>query len=291
MPASADLPPASVALPEPAAALRGFERASATYDTACAAHDHAREVLLNRLSWFDLDPQLVIDAGCGTGRAMATLRRRFPDARLLGVDRNAAMLAAATRRAAATAWLRADVQSLPLPDASVDLLFANLALPWCDPLAALREFARVLTPDGLLLLSTTGPKTLAQVRRAWRVVDDGVHVHAGLDLQTVGDLLAGCGFREPVLDADCVTLQYSGSAALHTELRNVGAANAAGGRRRTLTGRRRFEAYEQALNAAAGERGLEISVELVFAQAWGVPGGTAQRDTPPEFMGIPLRRA
>ncbi|HMB73484.1 MAG TPA: methyltransferase domain-containing protein, partial [Gammaproteobacteria bacterium] len=267
-----------------------FERASGSFDAACAAHDHAREILLNRLEWFDLQPDVIVDAGCGTGRGIAALRRRYPAARILGIDRSAAMLTAAAGRAAGAACLCADVQQLPLPDDSVDLLFANLVLPWCDPLAGLSEFARVLAPDGLLLGSTTGPKTLEQVRHAWRSVDDDVHVHAGVDLQTLGDLLARCGFREPVIDTDRVTLRYSGSAALHAELRSVGALNAAGGRRRSLTGRQRFRAYEHALGSVADASGLDISVEFVFAQAWGGRGRSGEPDAPPSFRGIPLRR-
>ena len=267
--------------------MRRFERAGPTFDSACAAHDHARAILLQRLAWFDLDPGVIVDAGCGTGRAAAALHRHFPAARVLGVDRSNAMLGQAVRRSPVTAHLRADVQSLPLPGASVDLLFANLVLPWCDPQTALREFARVLAPGGLLLLATTGPRTLEQLRRAWRSVDDDVHVHAGLDLQTLGDLVSGCGFREPVLDVDCVTLSYSGTAALHAELRRVGAGNAAGGRRRSLTGRQRFAAYERALQAGAGADTLDVSVEFAFAQAFGAAQDTRE---PPTFRGIPLRR-
>jgi len=284
------LQPATVALPERLVAQRRFDKASRTFDAACAVHDHARAVLLNRLDWFDLDPRFVLDAGCATGRAATALRQRYPRARIVGIDRSSHMIAVARSTGAADIWLRGDVETLPCASHSIDLVFANLTLPWCDPQRLLGECARVLTPRGMLLLATTGPGTLQELRRAWRVVDDCVHVHASADLQTLGDLVVQSGLREPVLDRDSVGLRYSAIGRLHEELRAVGATCAAGGRRRTLTGKARFAAYAAQLGGICGSAGaIEVSVELLFVQAWGAqerrPGG----DAPSSFRGIPVR--
>jgi len=284
------LQPASVALPEHRAAQRHFDKASRTFDAACAVHDHARAILLNRLDWFDLDPRFVLDAGCATGRAVTALRQRYPQARIIGLDRSSHMIAAARSIGDADLWLRGDIETLPCAGRSIDLVLANLALPWCDPQRLLAECARVLTPRGMLLLATTGPGTLEEVRRAWRAVDDRVHVHASADLQTLGDLVAQSGLREPVLDRDSVRLRYSAIERLHEELRAVGATCAAGGRRRTLTGRARFAAYAAQLSRICGGAGtIEVSVELHFVQAWGVPERAPGGDAPSSFRGIPVR--
>ena len=48
----------------------------------------------------------------------------------------------------------ADAQALPIADASIDLVYSNLCLQWCeDPGLALDEFRRVLRPGGMLLFS------------------------------------------------------------------------------------------------------------------------------------------
>jgi malonyl-CoA O-methyltransferase len=249
----------------------------------------ARAVLLNRLDWFDLKPQTVLDVGCGSGRALEALHRHYPRARLLGIDRSLNMLEVARRRNEQARFLQCDAAALPFGDQSVDLIFANLTLPWADPQRLLSEFARLLTPQGLLLLSTTGPGTLEQVRRAWRQVDDAVHVHASLDLQSLGDLVVRTGLREPVLDGDRVTLRYSGVKRLHEELRAVGAANAAGGRRRTLTGKARFAAYTRALRDASSDA-VDVTLEFCFVQAWGPSGSAAADAQTASFRGIPVRQ-
>src|SRR5688572_33396097 len=60
-----------------------------------------------------------------------------------------------------------DLTHLPLAAEAIDFAWCNMALHWLsDPLPALREFARVLVPEGLLMFSTLGPDTLKELRAA-----------------------------------------------------------------------------------------------------------------------------
>ena len=64
---------------------------------------------------------------------------------------------------------------LPLPDASVDLVWSNLALHWHpQPDRVFAEWRRVLRVEGLLMFSNFGPDTLRELRRygEWRELDD-----------------------------------------------------------------------------------------------------------------------
>ncbi|MFE6906109.1 class I SAM-dependent methyltransferase [Streptomyces erythrochromogenes] len=98
----------------------------------------------------------VLDAGCGTGRALGALRAAVgPAGTVLGVDLTPQMLAAARRagRAAEGALLLADVARLPLRDGALDAVFAaGLIAHLPDPAANLRELARVVRPGGRLAL-------------------------------------------------------------------------------------------------------------------------------------------
>lgn len=99
---------------------------------------------------------LALDLGCGTGRAMPALRAQVgPSGRVLGIDLTPAMLTAAARhgRTRHGQLLAADCTRLPLPRAAVRGVFsAGLLNHLPDPRAALREWARVTAPDGVLLL-------------------------------------------------------------------------------------------------------------------------------------------
>jgi malonyl-CoA O-methyltransferase len=269
-----------VGLPERAAAGQRFERAAATFDGADAVHAEARKRLIERLGWFKLAPQWVLDVGTATGRASLELAQGFPDARVLGVDLSSAMIHRAQRRCAglpAMTPIRADAERLPLAAATVDLVFANMVLPWCAPEALFGEAARVLRDGGLLLFATVGPDTLQEVRRAWSEVDDSIHVHGFIDMHDLGDLAARAGLAEPVMDVDRLQVTYRDVGSLVADLRACGAVNVAFGRRASLTGPGRWRAFHDRLMAFRMGGRLAITVELVFGQAWGAGSGSSMR--------------
>ena len=102
-------------------------------------------------------PRRVLDLGCGTGRLLEDLRRRLPEAELVGVDPSEGMLAVARRRLAGEPGVRLEVATaarLPLPDASVDVVTTTMSFHhWEAQDASLREVARVLAPGGRLLIA------------------------------------------------------------------------------------------------------------------------------------------
>lgn len=103
----------------------------------------------------------VLDMGCGSGHYLATVLDRAPTARGLGVDTSARSLRFAARAHERAAAVRGDVFSaFPLADSSVDVLLDVFA-----PRNA-TEFARVLRPDGALLVARPSPDHLAELREA-----------------------------------------------------------------------------------------------------------------------------
>jgi len=102
-------------------------------------------------------PRRLLDLGCGTGRLLEDLRRRLPEAELVGVDPSEGMLAVARQRLAGEPGVRLEVATaarLPLPDASVDVVTTTMSFHhWEAQDASLREVARVLAPGGRLLIA------------------------------------------------------------------------------------------------------------------------------------------
>ncbi len=77
----------------------------------------------------DLEPREVWDLGCGTGEHAALLARRWPHARVRGLDSSREMLAKARVRPEPVEWVDGDVASWR-PDAPASLVFSNSALHW-----------------------------------------------------------------------------------------------------------------------------------------------------------------
>ena len=273
------------ALPEKRAVRRAFDRAT-SFDSACFIHDEARARLAARLELVRRTPAVAVDLGCATGRGAGALAARYPAAQVLAIDSSLRMLQAPAAQPPAGSRVLGDAQALPLRAASVDLLLANLVLPWCRPDRLFAEAARVLTDGGALMFATLGPDSLQEVRSAFGAVDDLIHVHAAFDMHDLGDFALAAGLTEPVLDVDRIEVTYADVAGLVRDLRAVGGINVAGGRRRTLTGRRRWGRFVEGLPRNEAGR-LTVTVELVLGQAFGRGAGRNPRPAAGEVR-VPL---
>ena len=266
---------------DPRQARRAFERAARAGADAAVLQAEVERRMLERLDFVRLEPRRILDAGCGTGRGLGLLRRRYPRADLLGVDfaRDAVRAAkpgeSLIRRArrvlggAARLHLCADFSRLPLRAGCVDMVWSNLALAWAaEPIATFRELHRVLASGGLLMLSSYGPDTLKQLRDAFGAGSPRRHVHSFTDMHDVGDMLVASGFAEPVMDMERITLTYPDVPALARDLKASGQTCAAVDRPRGLMGRaawrRMVETYEREREGGS----LPATVEVVYGHAW-----------------------
>ena len=102
----------------------------------------------------------ILDVGCGTGLLAARVRREMEGVCVVGCDFSRGMLGHAVRRRNAAALVQATALRLPFRDASFDAIVSTEAFHWFpDQGAALREFRRVVTPKGRILLSLVNPPT------------------------------------------------------------------------------------------------------------------------------------
>jgi SAM-dependent methyltransferase len=136
----------------------------------------------------------VLDAGCGTGRALPLLRRAVgPAGTVVGADLTLEMLQAAARggRDRDAALLQADASRLPLRTASMDAVFASgLIAHLPNPADDLRELARVVRPGGRLALFHPIGRAALAVRQKRRLTPDDLRAEPNL-----GPLLAASGWR------------------------------------------------------------------------------------------------
>lgn len=140
-----------------------------------------------------------LDIGTGTGRLLELVADRTE--RAIGLDASRDMLALARARLAERglaercAVRQADMYRLPLPDASFDVVALQMVLHYAeDPAAALAEAARVLRPDGLLVVTD-----LASHDRA-DLLERHAHRWPGFDDAALAGWLgaAGCAELTPV---------------------------------------------------------------------------------------------
>jgi len=263
---------------DPAQVRRAFERAARAGENPAVLEREVEQRMLERLDFIRSDPKHILDAGCGAGRGLQKLHRRYPKASLLGVDlATGSPSGSRTLRervrgllpGPARARLCADFSRLPLRAGSVDMVWSNLALAWAaDPRSALREFHRVLAVGGLLMFSSYGPDTLRELRSAFQAVSKGRHVHAFVDMHDLGDMLIASGFAAPVMDMEMITLTYRDVAALARDLKASGQTCAARDRPRGLMGRDRWQRVLAVYERERRDGKLPATVEVVYGHAW-----------------------
>ncbi len=177
-------------------ASEGFRRQGADWDEMRALGLPAEAV---EAALLDLLPQAgigrVLDIGTGTGRLLELLAPRI--AAGLGVDASRAMLALARARLAGPglshcAVRQADMYNLPLPDGGYDVVVLQMVLHHAEePEAALAEAARMLRPDGRLLVIELAEHDSATP------TDRLAHRWPGFSDSAMRRLLGAAGFTAP----------------------------------------------------------------------------------------------
>ncbi|MEZ5659021.1 MAG: methyltransferase domain-containing protein [Burkholderiaceae bacterium] len=238
--------------------------------------------MLERLDVVRLDPARMLDVGTGLGRGLMALAQRYEKAQGIGIDVCAPLLGQARTmlRAGESGWLArllgaragtasrlrlicADAAGLPLPAGSADLIWSNLCLHWLpDPAAALREWYRVIRPDGLVMFSLFGVDTLKEVR------GHGQSMQPFADMHDIGDALSSIGYADPVMDTQWVTVTFESPRQVLADLRALG-GNAWRGRRQGLSGRERQRQWLDGLARLRDADGrIALTFEVIFGHAW-----------------------
>ncbi len=229
--------------------------------------------LLQRLHYIRHRPATICDIGCGTGKGIRGLQKQYPRSRVYAVDISREMLLCARsryRRLSAKRLIAADMERLPFANASFDLMFSSLALPWGnDVRTVLREFARVSSRGALLMFASFGPDTLGELASSWQALDRRPHVHRFVDMHDLGDAMMAAGFAQPVVDAETIRMEYDEFRRFLDDLKQTGASNADVGRGRGLTTPARLRELESAYREFGFENGKFVaSYEVVYGHAW-----------------------
>jgi len=253
-----------------------FGAAAASYDQVAVLQREVAKRLADRLDLIKITPLQILDAGSGTGYCSGLLAQRYPKAHIVALDIAYGMLQ--TARGKLSWWERmrgrqdhvcGDIESLPLADASVDMVFSSLAIQWCHDLdSALREFRRVLKPGGLVMFATLGPDTLRELRTSWASADSHTHVSLFIDMHDIGDGLMRAGFADPVMDAEHFTLTYPDANLLMRDLKQLGSRNATAGRAPGLTGKGKLNLMRTAYERYRRDGHLPATYEVAYGHAW-----------------------
>ena len=226
----------------------------------------ARTRLIERLDGLHFDPKTILDVGSGTGEGAQALHERFGQAQVFALDITKRQSQATAKR---RGWWRrkfeviqGDVMNPPVAPHSMDLIVSNLTLMFVEDFSqTLRSLRRLLTPQGLLLISMLGPDSLKPATPTSTPY---------MDVQTLAQALMQTGFHEPVLDTDWVNLDYADPTQLALDLEQLGSAG-------------------QLPSLVSPTRGaIKTQWEVVYASVWLPPAGHGRMETDGMVAEVPV---
>ena len=266
-----------------------FARAAHSYDDVSRVYDEIGCRLLTHLEPIAIEPALIVDVGCGTGTGAALLATRYRRARICALDCASPMLEVAKAKAprlfSRQRHVCGSAENLPLRGACANLVYANLLLPWCSNLgASLGEFARVLAPEGMLLLSSLGPDTLRELRSYWAQGDEPDALPGLLDMHDLGDAIGAAGLAGAVMETERLTVQYRSAESVIDDLVRSGAWAARSRPPPPPAARESFACLRRRYLDMRASAPLDVTVEIVYAHAWAPAPSTGRT-----FVAAPLR--
>ncbi|MBX4180954.1 malonyl-ACP O-methyltransferase BioC [Sodalis sp. CWE] len=215
-----------------------FSRAASQYDRYSSFQRTCGKKLCDLVG--TIKGKWVLDAGCGTGCFSQFWKNQGN--KVISLDLAGAMLDIAQRRKAAKAYIIGDIEQLPLATASVDVIYSNLAVQWCNNLPnALAEMYRVLRQDGILAFSTLAQGSLKELAHIWKKVDNRIHINQFLPHNVI--VKAIIPYRHRIV-TELHILHYEKITDLLRGIKGVGASYLHAGRNPGLTTRSHLQALE-----------------------------------------------
>ena len=239
-------------------------------------HEEVARRMQDRLQWIKLKPQAWAHWGALRGgmQAHAQLAKTYPDSSCFVAEAQVERIQAATKSIVKpwwnpSQWLGAATRFEMPPPASVDMLWANMALhESADPQALLAHWHQALKVDGFLMFSCLGPDTARELRALYARLGWPPAGHELTDMHDWGDMLVQTGFAEPVMDMERITLTYETPARLLQELAELG-RNFHPARFPALRGKAWKARLEQALAAElmGADGRLSLTFEVIYGHA------------------------
>ncbi|MBI4644670.1 MAG: malonyl-ACP O-methyltransferase BioC [Deltaproteobacteria bacterium] len=253
---------------------RNFARRDGSYDRHAEVQRLMARGLMERVQEELPRARRLLEIGCGTGYLTDLLRRHNPQAEVVALDLDAALIEQARRRLGPdpkVSWLVADGESFSR--GCFDLIISNATFQWfTHPRETLRAHFQALGPGGCLAFSTLGPQTFRELDASWRQAAAALRLQevaeiparGFLTLQDWEKLLDLAGFSQVQLAQQILEAHFPSVPDFLQALKATGATNP----RPRAFSPRLFAALIQSYEARFRQNGsIPVTYEVIWALA------------------------
>ena len=162
--------------------------------------------------------------------------------------------------------ITAKAECPPFKDEVFDTILSSLTLHWCDMDDSIfQKYHSLLKPNGLFLFSVAGPDTFKEFRKCPTEIYNKLRFNSFVDMHHYGDYLLNSNFKDPVVDNEHITLEFSTFDKLLKSLRLTGTNIISSNRNQTISKSEykiiKSRLYNERINA------YELSYEIIFGYA------------------------
>ena len=242
-----------------------FDRAASHYDALAQFQHRVCEHLLGMLP-AALAPARILDAGCGTGYGAQLLQQHWPAAQITGCDLSPEMVRRTRERGFDAVC--GDLEHLPFPAQSFEVIWSSLALQWCDPGQVYRQLHHALRPGGMLAFATLASGSLHELDWAFSGIDEHRRVLGFTTPDLIQAALAAAGFGNIRITPVRWVTQHPDFRSLLETIRGIGAGESGANRRRTMMGKHAWQQAQQRYETLRTPDGtLPATYETLFVLA------------------------
>lgn len=256
-----------------------FNKVAQNYPTFANIQNISAKELAERLIFFKINPNKILDIGCGTGTLSNLVSEQYPKANLIRLDWSKRMLLSA-EHSNQKLCVCADAVQLPFANQQFDMVISNAMLQWCNDLGQqFQEIRRIIKPDGLFMFTTFGPDTLKEWRDTW-LIAGSLHQHTNtfVDMHDIADILMYAGFSDPVVDRESLTITHKTLDEVTQSIKGVGSKTTVNGRSKGLTGKKLWQGFKK--HYPQQRNGYPLTWEIIQGHAFNSPIRQAKYDEP-----------
>ncbi len=246
--------------------MNPFSKKATTYDTHSFIQKEVNNRLLNRLDLIKHDKSNILEIGSGTGKLSQDLEQKYPDVNVISMDLSHEMSQVHKKKNYNAKCIVGDAENPPFQLSTFDTLLSSLTLHWCNIDSNLfLKFSNLLIPNGLLLFSVAGPDTFKEFKKCPPDIYEKLRFNRYLDMHHYGDFLLHSDFKDPVVDNEQITVEFSTFSKLMKSIRLTG-TNITDSTNRAHISKAEYNIIKSCLYNDASSS-FELTYDIIFGYA------------------------
>ncbi len=246
--------------------FNSFSRRAQTYDSQSFIQTEVTKRLLKRLELIKHDKCDILDIGSGTGKLSLDIKKKYSSVNITCMDISYEMHQVHRQKEPKAKCIVGSAERLPFEQSSFDTILSSLTLHWCSVNSDLfKKISSLLMPHGLFLFSVVGPDTLKEFRKCPSEIYSKLRFNSYIDMHHYGDLMLAADFKDPVVDNEKITIEFSSFEQLLKSLRFSGTNLTSPSNKSYITKSEYLKIKECLYNESS--KTFDITYDIIFGYA------------------------